>query len=146
MNIYITKDLHDHLEQKDGISSKDFKRWFLEWKQSKDACSSMEFGKDVTTDVPPCENAVGWSFDKLWHVHLAPNGPIGDIKRWNNKAISETQNIKCNRSSDRLLFYVRHNDNYMLLMISDHAQMTPRTRLRGLCDSAERAVKWMASK
>ena len=143
MKIAISKKL-----QRTFISDKQEQKFiadFRAWKSSADPCSFKRFGKDVATAIP-----VGHDFDKLMHVHLAPLNQLGQAddeesyQRWCDAFASKTQNIRCNRQSDLLLYYATYQGDYYLIMVDNHGVMKPPLdRLNDICALADR---WVASK
>jgi hypothetical protein len=107
---------------------------FKAWKNADDPCSKQTFGKNVTTKVP-----IGHDFDHLWHVHLLPEDEEAR-ERWWVKFMSKTDNLRCNRESDTLLYYAQYKDAFLLLRRTSHDLMRAHN-LEAVCTIAD---KWVS--
>jgi hypothetical protein len=109
---------------------------FKAWKAASDPCSFREFGRDVSTKVP-----VGHHFDKLMHVHLIPLDDEDSLQTWEWRFKSKTFNLRCDRTSDRLLIYAAHQSNYLLIGFFQHSTAFTPNQIMVLCDIADRWVQ-----
>lgn len=134
MNVFFTRDLHAAV----GADAPALKRHFTEWQGLADPCTHFEFGRTTPEKMP-----VWRDFDVLWHTHLTPafNTPkYGDwLTKWNFSDPRFTR-AKCNRLSDRLLFYAEHRGDWLLLTIANHSVFGSKWHQEKWADVADRWV------
>lgn len=137
MRVFLSKDLSAAL----GAAGAKLVADFREWKQLPDPCDHFVFGRET-----PEKMAVIHDIDYIWHVHLLP--PENDqhypewIRKWNHKD-PRFKRARCNRTSDRLLFYTEHAGAYLLLTIGNHRSFANRKFQDAWAEVADR---WVASK
>lgn len=132
MKVFLTKSFSQDFTS--PVHQSTFVGDFKDWLQEDRPCSYARFGRCWQTKVP-----TGHDFDTLWHLHLAPED---DFARWKLKLNSRTENVRCDRKSDNLLFFTEYNNEFLLIKMSNHAIMQPpMDQLNALCALSDAWVK-----
>jgi hypothetical protein len=97
---------------------------FEKWKADSDPCGHLTFGRNVSEDNH-------WDDpNAIFHVHLIPpmtKYPAAAFEAWKSwcrQFNSPGGNERCNRKSDRLLFYVKDGGDYLLMGYGSHALLS----------------------
>jgi hypothetical protein len=140
MRVFVAKALQEQL----GSSAQVLVAHFKEWKGLQDPCDHFEFGRLTPEKMPPAHD-----FEAMWHVHLLP--PVDTQKRadWLTKwnfSDPRFKRARCNRTSDRLLFFAEHKGDWLLVTIGDHAVFGNRQRLEKWAEVVDRWVAAMERK
>ena len=135
MRVFLTNDLRDAL----GAEAPNLVSAFKEWKALADHCDHFEFGRLTPEQMPKFHD-----FDALWHVHMVPPRSDSHYQQWLTKWNYHDPRFKrarCNRTSDKLLFFAEHKGDWLLLTIGDHAVFGNRQRLEAWANKVD---QWVA--